>query len=85
MEKTVIEEFKEEWRRSEAMKRQIDQLVMMITHEDPERMDVKEEYVYEGYTELRKKIKELLEWKKVHGAALVSMSLSMGDMPTPYP
>lgn len=85
MIKTLIEEFKKEWRYSEAMKRQMDQLMLMVIHEDPDRMDIKEGDGYEGYTILRNAIIELLEWKKKHGAVSESTSPSMTDMPTPYP
>lgn len=85
MVKTLIEEFKKEWRRSEAMKRQMDQLMLMVMLENPDRKDMRENDGYEGYTELRKKIKELLEWKKEHGAVSESTSPSTTDMPTPYP
>lgn len=83
--KALIEEFKKEWRYSEALKRQMDQLLLMVVHEDPDRMDIKEGDGYEGYTVLRNAIIELLKWKKQHGAVSESTSHSMTDMPTPHP
>lgn len=76
---SVIDEFTKEWRYSEAMKRQMDQLLLMVVHEDPDRMDIKEG---DGS---RNAIIELLKWKKQHGAVSESTSPSMTDMPTPYP
>ena len=82
---SLIEEFKKEWSRSEAMKRQMDQLILMVMLEDPDREDMRENDGYEGYRELRNAIKLLLKWKKEHGAVSESTSPSTTDMPTPYP
>lgn len=81
----ILNEFKEEWRRSEAMKRQMDQLLIMVSVEDPDRMDIKEEYGYENYYELRHQIIELLKWKKEHGGVSESTSHFMTDIPIQYP